>query len=644
MNYNLKDMQPQEIRLLEGFWKNRNQLLSDVIIPYQWDTLNNRTEGVPLSHAVENFRIAAKELEGNPCGTIFQDSDVAKWIEAAAYSLIIHPNSQLEGIIDELVRLITKSQHSNGYVNTFFTAKGIEQRWSDLEMGHELYCAGHLIEASVAYYQTTGKRTLMDVMIKYANLIAEEFGPEEGKIHAYDGHPEIEIALYRLAEASGDTRYMDLADYFMNIRGSVRNTYGSIAADGTGKTKSRWFESDYFLADKPIRSMTEVNGHAVRAMYLYAGMADQYRRTGEPELWKRLNALWNNLVQKRVYITGGIGSQSHGERFTTDYDLPPERGYTETCASIGMVFWAWRMSLIHPDSRYADMIEKEIYNGALSGIALDGKTYFYVNPLETHPKIAAFRQDLEHVLTHRAGWFDCACCPTNIARLIGSIGKYIYSFTDTQVYIHQYISSEAEFTIEGETISLQQNTEYPWNGRIQISLKMQHPKHFTLLLRQPVWCDDWTLTIHGHACDEWHLENGYLAIHRKWHSTDAITLNLEMPVKLFQADSRVQEYCGKAALLRGPLVYCLEEIDNGQQLQELLIDSNGNFKLEEGLIESFPSITVLLDGYRETVRADNLYVPMQQDKRTRVEVKAIPYFQWGNRAKDQEMRVWFRTV
>lgn len=644
MYHTINDMNPKEITLLEGFWRNRNQLLADVIIPYQWDTLNNRTEGVPLSHAVENFRIAAKELQGIPGGTIFQDSDVAKWIEAASYSLMFQPNHALETSIDELVRLIEKSQHSNGYVNTFFTAKGIEQRWSDLEMGHELYCAGHLIEASIAYYQATGKRVLMDVMIRYANLIAEEFGPEEGKLHAYDGHPEIEIALYRLADASDDNRYRNLADYFMNIRGTVRNKNGSINADGARKPKSRWFESDYFLADKPIRSMTEVNGHAVRAMYLYAGMADQYRRTGEPELWEKLTALWNNLVQKRVYITGGIGSQSHGERFTVDYDLPPDRGYTETCASIGLVFWAWRMSCIDVDSRYADMIEKEMYNGALSGISLDGKAYFYVNPLEITPRIATFRQDMEHVLPHRAGWFDCACCPTNIARLIGSIGKYIYSFTDTHIFIHQYISSETEVPLGGQNITILQETNYPWNGEIRLGLQMQRETQATLSLRKPAWCDAWTLLINGTDWNAWYLEKGYITIDRKWVPSDTVVLRLEMPVKCIQADSRIQGYGGKAALMRGPLVYCLEEIDNGPQLQELLIDSKGNNKVEEGLIQSFPSTSVLLDGYRETLRVDNLYEPMKQNERKQVQVKAIPYFQWGNRAKDQEMRVWFRIV
>lgn len=644
MSLYTEEISPQKIKLLEGFWWNRNKLLSEVIIPYQWNTLNNRTEGVPLSHAVDNFRIAAKEIGGIPGGTIFQDSDVAKWIEAAAYSLMFHPNNELESNIDELVRLVGKSQHSNGYVNTYFTAKGIEQRWTDLEMGHEMYCAGHLIEASVAYYQATGKRKLMDIMVLYANLILEEFGPEKGKLHAYDGHPEIELALYRLAEATGDHRYMDLADYFMNIRGSSKKDCTGAPDNEETQQMSRWQMSDYFLDHEPIRDMTEVTGHAVRAMYLYAGIADQYRRTGDQALWETLITLWEDLVQKCVYITGGIGSQNGGERFTVHYDLPSDRGYTETCASIGLIFWAWRMCLIDPDSRYADMIEKEMYNGALSGISLDGKAYFYVNPLEINPKIAAFRQDMEHVLTHRVGWFDCACCPTNVARLFGSIGKYIYSSSDTSIYIHQFISSETEMAIGNDRISLQMKTKYPWDEEIQILCTMEHQKHFGLMLRKPVWCDAWTLEINGMPSTSYCLEKGYIHIDRIWSDGDTVQLTLEMAVKLLQADSRAQDYCGKVALMRGPLVYCMEEFDNGPQLQELIINPESNFDLEEEILQSIPSINILLDGYRETIRTDSLYEPMKKNERVKVRIKAIPYFQWGNRGKDQEMRVWTRIV
>jgi len=641
MNHNIMELDLGNFTLLDGFWKDRNQLLVDAILPYQWDTLNNRTEGVPLSHAVENFRIAAKESQGVPKGTIFQDSDVAKWIEAASYSLFFQENEALQQIIDELVRLIVKSQHKNGYVNTFYTAKGIEKRWTDLEMGHELYCAGHLIEAAVAYYTATGKKTFLDSMILFATLLKQEFGPEEGKLHAFDGHPEIEIALYRLAEVTGDRSYSDLADYFMNIRGTLSTEYRKSSEPDS---YARWLSDDYFLAHQPVREMREVTGHAVRAMYLYAGMADMYRSNGDPTLWEALTALWDSFEKKHLYLTGGIGSQNVGERFTVAYDLPPERGYTETCASIGAIFWAWRMALIDPDSRYADMVEREFYNGALSGISLDGKSYFYVNPLEMNPRIATARQDMEHVLPHRVGWFDCACCPTNIARLIGSLGNYIYSTNDTNLYIHQYVSSEARLSLADKPITVLQKTTYPWSGVVSISLDMEDDTPCNVFLRIPGWCDQWSVAVNTELQDDYRIESGYVVLKRVYSPHDTIRLTLQMPVKLVQSDSRVEQLSGKAAIMRGPLVYCLEEKDNGSNLHELVLDSNSEFDLKEESIESVPVVSILMDGYRETIRPDALYQTYQSHKRERIRIAAIPYFCWGNRSKDQEMRVWNRVM
>ena len=643
MKNEIKGVSPADIRLTGGFWGNRTRLLSEEIIPYQWDTLNNRTEGVPLSHAVENFKIAAGESRGEPEGTIFQDSDVAKWIEAASYSLMNHPDAELEKTIDELIRLIGKSQHDNGYLNTFFTAKGIEQRWSDLVMGHEMYCAGHLMEAAVAYYQATGKKPFLDIMCRYADLIYREFGPEEDQIHSFDGHPEIELALYRLADASGESRYRDLADYFVNIRGSVKNFYKGIAAKEGMIPKSKWFRSDYYLAHKPVREMTEVTGHAVRAVYLYASMADQYRRTEDPVLLEALNCLWDNLVKKRVYITAGIGSQSHGERFTVDYDLPSDRGYTETCASIGLIFWAWRMSLINPDRQYADMIERALYNGSLSGISLDGKSYFYVNPLEINPETASYRQDLEHVETHRVGWFDCACCPTNIARLIGSVGQYAYSSTQDRIYLHQYLSSETVLKASDVPVTLKQQTEFPWNGSVSITVEPETAADFSIALRIPGWCRSYDLKLNGGAA-QFSIENGYLILEREWKKGDLIELTLDMVVELIQADSSVSGCEGRAALVRGPLVYCLEEIDNGSRLNELIIKSQGNFEVLDGSMQPGPSKEIILEGYRESVRSGSLYSTFHKQKREPVSVKAVPYFQWGNRDEHKGLLVWFRVL
>jgi len=634
-----------KIKLESGFWKNRVDLLSDQIVPYQWDTLNNRTPGVPLSHAVENFKIAAGESQGEPEGTIFQDSDVAKWIEAAAYSLLNKPNAELEAYIDELIHLIGKSQHENGYVNTFFTAKGIEQRWTDLVMGHEMYCAGHLIEAAVAYYKATGKRELIDIMCRYVDLIDQEFGPEDHKMHSYDGHPEIELALYRLAEVTEEERYKDLADYFMNIRGTVDKFYKGVAAKEGMIPKSRWFESDYYVAHKPVREMEEVTGHSVRAVYLYSGLADQYNRTKEPALWDTLQKLWDNLEQKRLYVTAGIGSQAHGERFTVDYDLPSAMGYTETCASIGLVFWAWRMLMNDPDSRYADMIERALFNGALSGISLDGKGYFYVNPLEVKPEVAQYRHDYEHVETHRLGWFDCACCPTNIARLIGSVAEYIYSYKKDSLYIHQFSSSETEVEIDGTPVQLKQQTQYPWNGTLQLTVDPVESKDFTLFIRQPSWCGDLSIGLNGSPMATPEAQKGYIPIKKTWNKGDRIEIELEMKVQFLQGHDKIDDLAGKTALSYGPVIYCFEEVDNGADLQQILLDPSEPVEVVSGEMEPAPSVNLLLHGYREENSDSRLYRTLSEKNKTeKVKLRAVPYFQWGNRVKDQEMRIWMRLL
>lgn len=639
----MKQIPLKNITLTGGFWKDRADLLSEEIIPYQWDTLNNRTEGVPLSHAVENFRIAAGESKGEPEGTIFQDSDVAKWIEAASYSLMHKPDPELEENIDELIRLIARSQHDNGYVNTFFTARGIEQRWSDLVMGHELYCAGHLMEAAVAYYHATGKKELIEVMERYADLVAQEFGPGEGQLQSYDGHPEIELALYRLSEATGKSKYQDLADFFVNIRGSVKNFYKGEAAKEGMIPKTKWFYSDYYLAHEPVREMKEVTGHAVRATYLYAGMADQVLSKGDPELKDTLERLWENLEKKRIYITGGIGSQAHGERFTLDYDLPADRGYTETCASIGLVFWAWRMTLIDPDSRYADMVERAIYNGALSGIAMDGKSYFYVNPLEVKPEIAHNRQDYEHVETHRLGWYDCACCPTNIARLIGSIGGYALSQEDDALYLHQYFSASTEIEAAGQKFTLKQESGFPWNGAVKITMQMERPLGLRLFLRKPAWTGSFTLKLNGTPLKEDGLEKGYILLNRTWKPGDILQIDFPMTVQFIQADTRVSGEIDRVALSRGPLLYCLEEKDNGKELQKLLYDVDSSVDPVPSDFEKSPAVNLQVKGYRENRNVSTLYFPMESGRSLEEQtLLAIPYYQWGNRVKDQEMQLWTR--
>ncbi len=636
----------KDVKLTEGFWKSRTDMIAESLIPYQWDALNNRIPGAPESHAVENFRIAAGEAEGRPEGIIFHDSDIAKWIEAASYVLSVRPNAELEAIIDELIRLIAKSQKSDGYVNTYFIAEGDEHRWSDLKMGHELYCAGHMMEAAVAYFKATGKRKLLEVMCRFADYIGEVFGPNEGQNHSYGGHPEIELALYRLADATKNRRYEELAEYFINIRGTVENYHIGETADPGMNHDNKWFREDYFLAHEPVRGMRTADGHAVRAVYLYTAMTDLALRQTDDAMVEALGALWRNLTRRRMYITAGIGPQGRGERFTVDYDLPSDTGYTETCAAVGLVFWAWRMTLLNPAGEYGDVIERALFNGALSGMSLDGTKYFYVNPLEINPAIAEYRYDHDHVKTARVPWFDCACCPTNIARLVSSVSQYFFSRTDKEIWLHQYASGEYGIELEEESLNLIVKTDYPWDGRIRIFLMSSSSSHLPLHLRIPAWCEDFTLALNGEILSNPGIENGFVTIERLWEKNDEIELVLKMSVLFIRAHGDVVETAGKIAVQRGPLIYCLEEQDNGPGLHRILIDieSEPTVLPDDTLLEG--GRIVVLDGFREEKDTDEiLYRPYEKNRGLKpCRIRAIPYFQWGNRGQNQEMRVWIRSI
>ena len=640
-----KNIPLKSIALKEGFWKTRTDMAAQDMIPYQWETINNRTPGAPLSHAVENFRIAAGESDGEPQGTIFQDSDIAKWIEAAAYSLTSYPDEQLEISIDELIRLIEKSQLPDGYVNTFFIAAGDDKRWSDLIQGHELYCAGHMIEAAVGYFEATGKRKLLDVMCRYADYIDSIFGTEKGKKLNYDGHPEIELALYRLAEATGSLRYRRLAEHFVNIRGTIKDFHVGIAAKEGMIPKSKWFYSDYYIAHQPVRDMTRATGHSVRAVYLYSAMADYCRLKPDSQMLKALKSIWENTINHQMYITAALGSQSHGERFTIDYDLPNDTAYAETCASVGLVFWAWRMLLIDPHRQYADIIERALYNSALSGISLDGMHYFYVNPLEVAPRVVQNRFDHSHVMTHREKWFDCACCPTNIGRLITSIGGYLSSVSENEIWIHQFASSSIKYELNGKGIKIIQKTNYPWDGQISIKVDPDQEMTCAINIRIPGWCRKYTLELNGSLLEKEASENGYITFEKQWEKGDIFTIHLKMEPTLYEANQNVRENSGRVALMRGPLVYCLEENDNGAGLHELMIHPETEFNLVQpkGLLKD--TVAIQFKGLRKKTdeKEGRLY---QEYKKTALEeclLTAIPYFEWGNRNQDQEMLVWLRA-
>ncbi|MDF2878648.1 MAG: hypothetical protein K0S30_1744 [Clostridia bacterium] len=632
----------KDIIITSPFWKDRIELMAEKVIPYQWDALNDNIAGAEPSHAIENFRIAAGDSKEPFHGMLFQDSDVAKWIEAASYSLVHYPNKDLESKIDEVIELIGRAQQKDGYLNTYYTVACPKKRWTNFSFGHELYCAGHLIEAAVAHFNATGKNSLLDIVCRYADHIDSVMGPENNKMQVYCGHEEIELALVRLYHVTEEKRYLRLAHYFINERGKQPCFLENESTYGSDLNKSRWSLLDYHQAHKPVREQTKADGHAVRAMYLYTAMADIALETGEKELEDALEKLYDNVRQKRMYITGGLGSQGHAERFTFDYDLPNDTAYTETCAGIGFVFWMHRMLHLNTKSSYADDMERVLYNGILSGISLDGTRYFYVNPLEVLPEAVQKRFDLDHVKAERVQWFGCACCPPNIARLVTSIGQYIYTVSDHTIYTHLYIGGEAHINLKDGEVNITQTTHYPWEGSVKIQVNTKIKEIFTLALRIPDWCNHYHMSINGEAVSSLYKENGYLLIRKEWEEEEVVEIEFDMPVQLIQAHPKVRENAGKIAITRGPLVYCVEEVDNGSNLSALSIALGSEFE-KEYRHDLLGGVVILkAEGYREDEAATGgeLYrIATNSDKP--IKIVAVPYSMWGNRGNG-EMSVWIR--
>lgn len=633
-----------KITFTDQFWSPRMTLMANEVIPYQWKALNDEIPGAEPSHAIENFRIAAGEITGEFHGMIFQDSDVAKWIEAASYSLGHEPNAELERIIDDVVDLMSRAQQDDGYLNTYFSVVAPEQRWQDQSFGHELYCAGHLIEAAAAYYEATGKRKFLDMMCKYVDLIEQVIGPEPHQMQIYDGHEEIELALVKLYQVTKDERYIKLSQFFVEERGKQPSFLEKEPTFG-GPSKDRWFALDYHQAHAPVREQKTAEGHAVRAMYLYAAMADLAYLTKDDSLLEALIRLWKNVTTKRMYITGGLGSQGHAERFTIDYDLPNDTVYAETCASIGLIMWASRMLRIDPNGEYADIMERALYNGALSGISLDGTRYFYVNPLEVHPQVAQVRYDMKHVETERVPWFGCACCPPNIARLILSLDKYVYTILDDSCYVNVYVAHQSTLRINDQEIGLNMQTDYPWDAQIDIEVELDKPTQFSLCLRWPAWAKEAYLSINGEAIDiQGNVDKGYITIDRVWEHGDKINLYFPMEVLKLSAHPKVHENAGKIALQRGPMVYCLEEVDNEPDLTDISIFQQAVFHTEyrEDMLGGI--VVLQTEGQRSSLQQWEGKLYGEVDSRPQIiKLTAIPYAYWGNR-QPGEMLVWIRKI
>lgn len=635
----------KNVTITDPFWSDYVDLVRNTVIPYQWEALNDRIADAEPSYAVKNFKIAAGLEKGEFGGLVFQDSDVAKWLEAVGYSLQTHPDPKLEEIADGIIDIIEKAQQPDGYLDTYFIVKEPEKRWTNLHECHELYVAGHMMEAAVAYYKATGKRKLLDVMCRFADNIDSVFGPEPEKLQGYDGHQEVELALVKLYEATGNEKYLKLSKYFIDERG--KEPYFFIKEWEKRDGYSHWMKSKvsspdmkYNQAHKPVRQQEEAVGHAVRAVYMYTAMADIARETGDTSLLEACKRLWGNMANKQMYITGGIGSTHHGEAFTFDYDLPNDTVYAESCASIGLIFFANRMLQMEQDSAYADVMERALYNTILGSMSRDGRHFFYVNPLEVWPEASEKNPGRHHVKPVRQKWFGCACCPPNIARLLTSLNQYIYSFSEKTVYTHLYIGGEAEIEFADGKLKLRQENRYPWDGKIKLSVVSSGVKNISLALRIPGWCKKWTAYINGKKADSLKVEKGYAFFDGIWKAGDEIELSLEMPVEVIQANPKVRADAGKVAIQRGPLVYCLEETDNGENLSALSIDINSGFFTETG--SGLPEGGIVIKG--KALRTidenwDNTLYRTYSFNEKEVEFKAVPYGMWGNR-NPGEMLVW----
>ena len=636
---NLQPLAVKDVALNKGLLSERMRVIREEVIPYQWKALNDQVPGAEPSHAIENLQIAAGEKEGVHHGFIFQDSDVAKWLEAVGYRLATHPDPELEKTADEVIELLGRAQEEDGYLNSFFTIMRPEGRWTNLRDDHELYCAGHLIEAAVAYYEGTGKRNLLDIVCRFVDLIDSVFGPEPGKLKGYPGHQEIELALIRLYHVTGDEKHLKLAKFFIDQRGQQPH-YFVQEWEKRGETGKSWYAwpLEYQQSHLPVREQTKAVGHSVRAMYMYSAMVDVARETNDVELMDVAKGLWRNVVSKQMYITGGVGSQEYGEGFSTDYDLPSDTAYTETCAAIGLVFWAQRLLQVEPKAEYADVLERALFNGVLSGISLDGQRFFYVNPLEVVPEVISRRRDHFHVRPARQSWFGCACCPPNIARLVASVGKYMYGVEGNALYVHLYGDNTAEAVWAGKNVTLRQETDYPYEGEVKVSIEAPEAVDGVLYLRIPGWCQEWNVKVNGEIVTSPTLEEGYLKLARVWTNGDTIELSLAMPVMRVRSNTLVRETIGKVALQRGPLVYCLEEQDNGANLAALILPAESEFIVE---FEEELNVPILRgEAKRYVSNTDELYTTAEPKAET-VTITAIPYFAWDNR-KSGEMLVWLR--
>jgi hypothetical protein len=633
----------KNVRVNDEFWGKYTDIAKNVIIPYQWQALNDLVPDTEPSHAIKNFKIAAGEEEGEFHGFVFQDSDVAKWIEAVSYSLTISPDKELETTADEVIDLIGRAQREDGYLDTYYLVKEKGKEFTNLLDCHEMYCAGHMAEAAVAYYEATGKRKLLDIICKFIDLIASKVGKEEGKIHGYSGHPEIELALVRVYKATGEKKYLDFCKYLIDERGCEPYFFDEELKARNYKThwggEERHADRYYNQSHAPFREQKEAVGHSVRAGYLYTGAAALAAETGDESLIKACETLWDNATRKQMYVTGGFGSTVHGEAFSFDYQLPNDLSYTETCAAISFAFFAQKMLETDVNSKYSDVLERILYNGSISGMALDGKHFFYTNPLETWEEANNRVPTYRHNKTKRPGWFGCACCPPNLARMITSLGNYIYSSDEKNVYAHLFIGSDAEVKVGENVVKIAQKSQMPWDGKVSFTLS---GGDYAFAFRIPYWAENADVKVNGEKT-QCRIEKGYAYINRSWQDGDSVEIEFPMEVKLVEANPSVRYDAGKVAIMRGPVVYCIESADNGERLSSIKLKENGKFRTERENLLFDGEVSIYAEAYKKPQwQTDELYKAFSKGYEE-TEIKAIPYAFWGNREDTKEMAVWIRV-
>ena len=642
-DYSIQAVDFTKVKLTDKFWLPRIETNRTVTIPASFERCES-------TGRVKNFVMAA-EHQGKFCTTFpFDDTDIYKTIEGASYSLAVHPDAKLQAYVDSLIVIVGKAQEPDGYL---YTARTINPemphswagkvRWEkERELSHELYNAGHLYESAAAHYLATHKRNLLDIALKNADLVCSVFGP--GKKAVAPGHEIVEMGLVRLYRITGKKEYLSTAKFFLDCRGKYR--YDS-------KSRDPWKNGSYWQDDKPVVDQTEAEGHAVRAAYLYSAMADVAALSGDDSLLKAIDKIWQNVVDKKIYVQGGIGALGDGERFGGNYQLPNATAYNETCAAIANVFWNERMFLLHGDSKYIDILEKSLYNGLISGVGLDGKSFFYTNAMQVkqvggpHASNGFSEGGVEAA---RSGWFTCSCCPTNLVRLLPAIPGYVYAQNKDQLYVNLFVNGSAALNINNKPVQLTQQNNYPWDGALSFTVDTKTTNTFSLLIRIPGWARNEAMPsdLYKFASTSanaviirindqpftYTTKNGYAIINRPWKKGDVVKVDLPMETRQVISSDSVAENIGKVALQRGPIMYCAEWPDNNGKTSNIIVPSNISFTHEFKIS--------LLNGV-EILKADVPVVNVTSGETITTNKQpliAIPYYAWANRGKG-EMMMWF---